>query len=53
MYIMLELKSMYSILMQLILYLNQSVSAGAHECVHHTIKSVVVGISSNVAYTFA
>lgn len=34
-------------------YLHQSVSAGTHECVHHTIKGIVVRISSHVTNSFA
>lgn len=33
-------------------YLHQSVSAGAHERVHHTVKGVVVGISSHMTNSF-
>lgn len=33
-------------------YLHQSVSAGTHECVHHTIKGVVMRISSHMTHSF-
>lgn len=33
-------------------YLHESVSAGTHECVHHTIKGVVMRISSHMTHSF-
>lgn len=46
---------MYVILQQIKFtpYLNQSVSAGTHECVHHTIKGVVMRISSHMTHSFS
>lgn len=47
-----KLKKKSEVKVKFIPYLHQGVSAGAHECVHHTIKGVVVRISSHVTHSF-
>lgn len=37
---------------KIIAYLHQSVGAGAHECVHCTIKGIIMRISSHVTNSF-
>lgn len=37
---------------KIITYLHQSVGAGTHECVHYTIKGIIMRIPSHVTNSF-